>query len=440
MVTAVEVFRYDSAPIRTPRELGQAQAPAAAPAVEAAEAAQARQATQAAETEGSPVTDLATITPTAIDALVHIESIRVVGRHRYVLGDLDELAKSIADVGLLNPITLTRDSRLVAGQRRLEACRRLGLAEVPVRFVDSLNDAAKLLRAERDENTCRKEMLPSELASLGEALYEVAAQEAKDRQRAGQERGRATRHGLDSSLQGGIQERDRSKETAAVVGEALGMGRSTYHDLRHVYRAATDPEVPEGERTLARAALDKIDRGGGIQSTAAEFRRQQRAKRDAQEAKAAALADPPAACAAKPPETRDDPNWIPAKGDSSPRASAQRRNLIRQMAGQGHSSEQIGARLGILDGTVRRIARADGISIPADEALGARTRKKIDSNRIVRETVAMLEGLDMGLQLVNYDDLDPAEIESWVTSLGDSIRVLTGMKKQLTQRMKEMTL
>lgn len=216
------------------------------------------------------------------------------------------------------------------------------------------------------------------------------------------------------------------------------MSGRTYSDLRSVYVAATDLESPEPERALARAALDKMDRTGSIKPAAQEFRRQQRAKRDAQDAKAAALAEE-APAPAKPEEIRDDPNWIPSKSDSSPRAAAQRRNLIRQMAGQGHSSEQIGARLGILDVTVRRIARAEGITIRADEALGGRQRK-IDSNRIVRETVAMLEGLDMGLQLVNYADLDPAEIESWVTSLGDSIRVLTGMKKQLTNRMKEMTL
>ena len=40
--------------------MGQAEAPAAAPAVEAAEAAQARQARQATEEEGSPVTEQAT--------------------------------------------------------------------------------------------------------------------------------------------------------------------------------------------------------------------------------------------------------------------------------------------------------------------------------------------------------------------------------------------
>ena len=379
------------------------------------------------------------IAPTAIDALVHIESVRVVGRHRYALGNIDELAKSIADVGLLNPITLTRDCRLVAGQRRLEACRRLGWVEVPARFVDSLDDAAKLLRAERDENTCRKEMLLSELASLGEALYALEAEAAKERQREAQDRGRAVRHGLDGGTSATIQTEESTGKARDKVGEALGLSGRTYSDLRTVYLAATDPETPEPERVLARSALDKMDRTGTVKPASVEFRRQQRAKREAQEVVAAVVGVESDPAPIKHVDGAEDPNWVPDRGDNSRKAVARRRELIRQLAGQGHSSEQIGDRIGVLEGTVRLIAREEGITIRADEAFGRR-RRRIDSNRIVRETIATLDGLHMGLGLVNYAELDPAEIESWATSLGDSIRVLTGMKKQLANRMKEMTL
>lgn len=119
--------------------------------------------------------------PTAVDAFVSIESIRVVGRHRQDLGDLKSLADSIADVDLLNPITITADSRLIAGQRRLEACRLLGWGSVPVRIAANLDEAAALLRAERDENTERKDMVLSEKASLGAALYAIEEQAAKAR-------------------------------------------------------------------------------------------------------------------------------------------------------------------------------------------------------------------------------------------------------------------
>lgn len=47
-------------------------------------------------------------------------------RYRKDLGDLRPLADSIAEVGLLHPIVVTAEGLLIAGQRRLEACRLLG--------------------------------------------------------------------------------------------------------------------------------------------------------------------------------------------------------------------------------------------------------------------------------------------------------------------------
>lgn len=61
-----------------------------------------------------------------------ISEIMVGPRVRRDMGDLDALAASIADVGLLQPIVVKPDGTLVAGQRRLEACRMLGWDDVPV--------------------------------------------------------------------------------------------------------------------------------------------------------------------------------------------------------------------------------------------------------------------------------------------------------------------
>jgi ParB family chromosome partitioning protein len=60
----------------------------------------------------------------------------VVGeRHRKDLGNVDKLAASIEAVGLLHPIMIRSDNALIAGERRLEACRRLGWSTIPVRVV-----------------------------------------------------------------------------------------------------------------------------------------------------------------------------------------------------------------------------------------------------------------------------------------------------------------
>ena len=62
---------------------------------------------------------------------VRINEIKVnPGRRTALEHDVEELAFSISEIGLLNPITLTGDYTLVAGLHRLEAAKLLGWTEV----------------------------------------------------------------------------------------------------------------------------------------------------------------------------------------------------------------------------------------------------------------------------------------------------------------------
>lgn len=369
-----------------------------------------------------------TVTPQAIDAFVFIESIRIVDRHRKELGELQGLMKSIEDVGLLHPPTITEDSRLVAGQRRIEACRQLGWDSVPVRIAKNLDEAARLLRAERDENTCRKDMLLSEKASLGEALHTIATRAAEQRQR---EHG-GTAPGRPSNTSGGpAGSVSNTGEARELVGEALDMSPRTYTDLRYVYRTAKglhdEDESPPAEdlQSFAQSCLDEMDRTGSIQPNANKVRAKVRARRDAGEAKAAALADPK-------PEQSDE--LAPGRSNRSPLSAIERFNRIRELAAAGHTSSQIAKTLGYAGAnSVRQTAKEQDIDIPADAVMG-KSRKTIDSNRIIRETVQSLEGLEMGLNLVDFDELDPAEIGDWTASLSESIRRLNRLNKRLKEK------
>src|SRR4051812_6165817 len=111
-----------------------------------------------------------------------VTAIRVGKRHRQHVGDVRSLAASIARLGLLHPVVVDTNGRLVAGARRLAAVRSLGWRDVPVRVVRSLTDAAQALRAERDENTERKQFLPSEMVAIARALEPIERAEAKARQ------------------------------------------------------------------------------------------------------------------------------------------------------------------------------------------------------------------------------------------------------------------
>jgi ParB family chromosome partitioning protein len=68
-------------------------------------------------------------------ATVAISSIKVGKRYRRDMGDIAWLASSITDLGLLNPITVDEERRLLAGHRRLLACKQLGWKEIPVTVV-----------------------------------------------------------------------------------------------------------------------------------------------------------------------------------------------------------------------------------------------------------------------------------------------------------------
>jgi N6-adenosine-specific RNA methylase IME4 len=97
---------------------------------------------------------------------MRIDSIIVGERHRRDLGDINGLARSIAEIGLLHPVVVNDDGTLIAGYRRIEACKRLGLVDVPATVLHLDN----IIRGECDENACRKNFTPSEASAIWQAM------------------------------------------------------------------------------------------------------------------------------------------------------------------------------------------------------------------------------------------------------------------------------
>jgi ParB family transcriptional regulator, chromosome partitioning protein len=75
-------------------------------------------------------------------------------RQRKSLGKLEDLIDSIRRLGLIHPIVVTRDNALVAGERRLAACRALGHDYINCQYVDEL-DESTLKAIELEENIKR---------------------------------------------------------------------------------------------------------------------------------------------------------------------------------------------------------------------------------------------------------------------------------------------
>lgn len=79
-------------------------------------------------------------------------------RQRKVVGAVQDLADSIERIGLINPITITREHILIAGERRLEACKLLSEDfKISCRYVDEL-DPIELQLLELEENLKRSEL------------------------------------------------------------------------------------------------------------------------------------------------------------------------------------------------------------------------------------------------------------------------------------------
>ncbi len=110
-----------------------------------------------------------------------ISSIKIGERHRCDLGDIDSLATSIKTIGLLHPVVVTPNGKLIAGHRRLQACRALGWWDIPVTIIDI--DA--IVHGEFAENTFRKDFTLSEAVAIKRALEPTERAEAEARMVAG---------------------------------------------------------------------------------------------------------------------------------------------------------------------------------------------------------------------------------------------------------------
>lgn len=93
------------------------------------------------------------------------------------IGDITDLAASIATVGILQPLTVTGGPddptwRLVAGHRRLAAAKKAKLTEVPCIVKAGLSDA-DVVELSIVENLHRKDLTPSEEAESYAQLVEL---------------------------------------------------------------------------------------------------------------------------------------------------------------------------------------------------------------------------------------------------------------------------
>lgn len=105
--------------------------------------------------------------------LFDLSKIKLSGEYLRLDTDVESLQKSIEKIGLINPLTINKEDELLAGARRYQALKNLGIAQVPVHVVDR-----KILEQELisiDENLVRKSLDKMELETYlnrGREIYE----------------------------------------------------------------------------------------------------------------------------------------------------------------------------------------------------------------------------------------------------------------------------
>lgn len=104
--------------------------------------------------------------------LIKISEINInPGRREALEKSIEELVRSISEIGLLNPITIDQEHTLIAGLHRLEAAKRLGWTEIECNICSF--DALQTELAEIDENVVRTALSVIEYGELLERRKEI---------------------------------------------------------------------------------------------------------------------------------------------------------------------------------------------------------------------------------------------------------------------------
>ncbi|TKH35994.1 plasmid-partitioning protein [Paenibacillus polymyxa] len=199
---------------------------------------------------------------------IDISKIKVSDRIRKDFGGIEELARDIEQNGLINPIVLTPDYQLIAGERRLRAHQFLGRKEVTVRVME-IKDFEHQLQLEISENEHRKEFTFSERVEWARRLEEVERLKARERMAVGKENlpdqptGQVRDIVADQAGFGSGRQYDKAKfimeNATPEIIQQLDQGVISTHKAFVETKARLEKAVREAEERAEQAELDKLE-------------------------------------------------------------------------------------------------------------------------------------------------------------------------------------
>lgn len=167
--------------------------------------------------------------------IIQINDITIGNNRRSLDSDkVSQLAQSIQEVGLLSPVVITRDNRLVAGHHRIAAFKQLGRTEIPFQYLEH-QDKNRIRLAEIDENLMRNQGTQLEQAEwLAErkTIYETLYPETK-----------AKIAGANASNAAQGNQSNASDKLSFASDTARAIGKSERTVQRKIKRATTIPQT-----------------------------------------------------------------------------------------------------------------------------------------------------------------------------------------------------
>ena len=165
--------------------------------------------------------------------LVDIDRIIVSDRVRKSFGDLQNLADDIQARGLINPVTVTPDLKLLAGERRLRAMKSLEFKQVEVRVINVV-DEQHALEIEISENIFRKEFSKIERVDCARRLERIESVKAEGRKKSTLKQNTTDVENFPQGEQG---------TTRDLVAKKIGIGSGKQYEKEKFIADNADPEL-----------------------------------------------------------------------------------------------------------------------------------------------------------------------------------------------------
>lgn len=242
---------------------------------------------------------------TSAETLMRIESIRM-PQYRASYGSCLDLAKSIDEEGLRHPITVWSDGTLISGGRRVRAHMLGQKSRIPAVFVSTIEDAAKRLLDDNEDDHLALPMKWSEVCRLWERMRDLDAPAAARRADEARRRGVALRRQTQSGRRRAGRSSNRSEDyTLNVLREPWNTSYATARRVETIYSIAYGG-TNDIRRELAVEVMKDLDAGSAVWPG---YQRLLDARPEGPRPSPARPAPPPAAPAVQASATRQLAAW-----------------------------------------------------------------------------------------------------------------------------------